>query len=176
MKRPVANKKRPVLTKTKNDLKQPTTNKKRPETTYNKQETTWNDPQRAWHNLQWPDHTYNEQKKDAKRPTTSRFLDYLTIWDSWFSCLTCFPPNIWLTPFDHCFKENHGENKASSIYYNASRVNYHVYFLRDIRFIFFCMGVVSARKGKGYYFSSSLLLPSASQIVRPSAIVFFGEI
>ena len=37
--------------------------------TCKEQETTWNDPQRVRHNLQQPEPTYNEQKKDAKRPT-----------------------------------------------------------------------------------------------------------
>ena len=149
---------------------------KRSETTYKEQETTWNDPQRVRHNLQWPEHTYNEQRKDAKRPTTSRFWDYFTIWGNRFSSLTRFQPNIWLQSFEHCFTENHGENRASSIYYHASSVNYHVYFLRDIRFIFFCLGFVSAGKGRGYYFSSSLPLPPASQVVRSSAFAFIEEV
>ena len=144
--------------------------------TYNEQETTWNDPHRVRHNLQWPEHTYNKQRKDAKRPTTSRFLDYFTIWGKRFSPLTLFPPNIWLQSLEHCFMENHGENRASSIYYHASSVNYHVYFLQDMRFIFSCLGFVSAGKGRGYYFSSSLPLPPASQIVWPSAFAFIGEV
>ena len=162
LKRPTMSNKRPETTyndlqratndleRARNGLKQPTTSKKRPETTYNelkrptttynKQETTWNDPQRVRHNLQWPEHTYNEQRKDAKRPTTSRFSDYFMIWSKWFSSPTRFLPNIWLQSFEHCFMENHGENRASSIYYYASRVNYHVYFLRDKRFIFSVYG------------------------------------
>ena len=51
------------------------------------------------------------------------------------------------------------ENRASSIYYHASSVNHHMYFLQDIRFIFFCLSFVTAREGRGYYFSSSLPLP-----------------
>ena len=154
-----------ALIKTRNDLKRPerlTTSKKRPKTTYNEQETTWNDPQRVRHNLQWPEHTYNEQRKDAKRPTTSRFSDYFTIWGKRFSSLTRFPPNIWLQSFKHCFTENHGENRASSIFYHASSVNYHVYFLRDKRFIFSCLDFVSSGKGRGYDFSSFLPLPPVS--------------
>ena len=50
------------------------------------------------------------------------------------------------------------ERQASIIYYHASSVNYHVYFLRDIRFIFFCLGFVSAGKERGYFFRSSLPL------------------
>ena len=134
-----------------NDLKRPTTSKKRPETTYNEQETTWSNPKRVRHYLQWPEHTYNEQRKDAKRLTTSRFWDYFTIWGKRFSSLSRFPPNIWLQSFEHCFTENHGENRASNIHYHASSVNYHVYFLRDIRLIFFCLGFLSAGKGRGYY-------------------------
>ena len=139
-----------VLTKTRNDLKRPerlTTSKKRPKTTYNEQETTWNDPQRVRHNLQWPEHNYSKQKKDVKRPTTSRFSDYFTIWAKRFSSLTRFPPNIWLHSFKHCFTENHGENRASSIFCHASSVNYHVYFLRDKRFIFPIW--ISCHQGKG---------------------------
>ena len=37
--------------------------KKRPEASYNKQETTWNVSQPVRHNLQWPEPTYNKQKK-----------------------------------------------------------------------------------------------------------------
>ena len=111
-----------------NDLQRPTTSRKQSETTYNVQETTWNDPQRVRNNLQWPEHTYNEQRKDAKRTRRSRFSDYFTIWGKQFSSLTRFPPNIWLQSFEYCFMENHGENRASSIYYHAWSVNYHVYF------------------------------------------------
>ena len=107
-----------------NDLQRSTTSKKRPETTYHELETTWNNLQRVRHNLQWPEHTYNEQRKDAKRPTASRFSGYFTIWGKRFSHLTRFPPNIWLKSFKYCFTENHSENRASSIYYRASSVNY----------------------------------------------------
>ena len=94
---------------------------KRPETTYNEQETTWNDPQRVRNNLQWPEPTNNERKKNKnknkneKRPTTSRFWDYFTIWGNRFSSLTHFPSNIWLQSFEHCFMANHGENRAPNI-------------------------------------------------------------
>ena len=120
-----------------NDLQQPTMSKKWPKMTYNEQETTWNTLKQVRHNLQWPEHTYNEQRKYAKWTTTSRFSDYFTIWGKQFSSLTHFPPTIWLQLFEHCFTENLGENKASSIYYHVSSINYHVNFLRDIRFIFF---------------------------------------
>ena len=70
----------------------------------------------------------------------------------------------------------HGENRASSIYYHSSSVNYHVYFLGHIRFIFFCLGFLSAAKGRGYYFSSSLPHAPASQIVRPSAFALIREV
>ena len=133
------------------DLKWARKDLKRPTTTYNK---TWSNPKRERHNLKWPKHTYNVQRKDAKRPTASRFSDYFTIWGKRFSSLTRFPLDIWLQSFEHFFTKNDGENRASSIYYHASSVNYHVYFLRDIRFIFFCLGFVSAGKWRGYYFSS----------------------
>ena len=159
-----------------NNMKRPTTSTKRPDTTYNDLERARNDLKRVRHNLQWPEHSYNEQRKDAKRPTTSRFSDYFIIWSKWFSSPTRFLANIWLQSFEHCFMENHGENRASSIYYYASRINYHAYCLRDIRFIFFCIGFVSAGKRRGYYFNSSLPLPPASQIVRSSVFVFIGEV
>ena len=126
-----------------NNLKRPTTNKKQPETTCNKQEMTWNnlqwprpitntkrpwsDPQRARNDLRrsttsktqpTTTQTYLQQaKKDAQRPTTSRFWDYFTIWGNWFSFLTRFQPNIWLQSFiiKHCFTENYGENRAPNI-------------------------------------------------------------
>ena len=69
-----------VLTKTRKDLKRPTT-------TYSEQETTWSDPQRVRHNLQWPENTYIEQRKDTKRPITSRSWGYFTIWGKRFSSL-----------------------------------------------------------------------------------------
>ena len=117
LQRPTTSKKRPETTyneqeriwndlhqeeTTWNDLKRPTTSKKRAETTYSEQKTTWNDPQRVRHNLQWPEHTYNEQRKDVKRPTARRFSDYFTKWGKRFSSLTRFPPNIWLQLFEFC--------------------------------------------------------------------------
>ena len=135
----------------------------------------WNNPQWVRHNLQWPEHNHNKQRKEAKQPT-SRFWDYFTIWGKQFSSLTCFPPNIWLQSFEHCFMESHSENRASSIYYHESSVNYHVYFLWDMRCIFFCLGFMSAEKGRGYYFSSSLPLPSALQIIWSSVFAFIREV
>ena len=164
------------LQRARNDLKWPTTSKKRPEMAYNEQETTWNDPQRVRHNLQWSEHNYTELGKDAKRPTTSIFSDYFTIWGKRFSSLTRFPLDIWLQSFEHFFTKNDGENRASSIYYHASSVNYHVYLLWDIRFIFFCLGFMSAEKVWGYYVSSSLPLPPASRVVRSSAFAFIREV
>ena len=92
------------------------------------------------------EHTHNEQRKETKRPTTSRFSNYFTIWDKRFTSLTRFPPNIWLQSFEHCFTESHGENRGSSIYCHASSVNYHVYFLQDTRFIFFLSGFCVSRE------------------------------
>ena len=102
-----------------NDLKWPTA-------TYNEQETTWNFPQRVRHNLQ---RTYLQRaKKDAKRPTISRFWDYFIIWYNRFSSLTRFPPNVSLQSFEHCFTYNHGENRASNISILSCVL------LRDIKF------------------------------------------
>ena len=84
-------------------------------------------------------------------------------------------PLGWLQLFEHCLTENHGENRVSSIYHHGSSVNYHTYFLRDIRFFFFCLGFVSLGKERGYSLSSSLPLPPASQIARSSAFVFIRE-
>ena len=70
------------------------------------------------------------------------------MWGNWFSSLPWFPLDIWLQSFKHCFMENHGENKASSTYYHLPSINYHVYFLQDIRFIFFSVWV-SCQQGKG---------------------------
>ena len=178
LKRPTMSNKRPETTyndlqratndleRARNGLKQPTTSKKRPETTYNelkrptttynKQETTWNDPQRVRHNLQWPEPTYHQQRKDAKWPTTSRFSDYFTIWSKWFSSLTSFPPNIWLQSFEYCFTENHGQSRASRI----SILSYVIFKGYKIYLIFFCLGFVSrtftnhrtAGKGRDYFF------------------------
>ena len=143
--------------------------KKRPTTTYREQETTWNNPQWIRHNLQWPEHTYNKQRKDAKQPTTSRFSDHFVLWGKRFSSLTRFPLNIWLQSFEHFFMDDHGENRAWG-------VNYHVYLLRDIWFNFSCLGFVSAGKGTGYFFSSSLPFPPALQVVRSSAFAFIKEV
>ena len=130
-----------VLPKTRNDLK-------RPETTFNEQETTWKDLQPARNDLKRPTTskihptiTWTYLQRAKERRETTRFSEYFTIWGKRFSSLTCFPPNIWLQSFEHCFMENRGENRASSIYH-ASSVSYHVYFLRDIRLIFFCLGFV----------------------------------
>ena len=134
-----------------------------PETTYNEQETTWNDLQRPTTSKTQPTMiwTYLQQaKKDTKMP----------------SSLTRFPPNIWLQSFEYCFTENLGENRAPSIYYHLSSVNYHVYFLRDIRRIFFCLSFVSAGKRRGCYFGSSLLLSPVSQFVRSSVLAFVREV
>ena len=90
------------LQRARNDLKWPITTCKEQETTWNDLQRARNDPQQVRHKLQWLEHAYNEQRKDTKRPTTSRFWDYFTIWDKRFSSLTRFPPNIWLQSFEHC--------------------------------------------------------------------------
>ena len=160
-----------------NNLKRPTTSKKQPETTYNMQETIWNDPQWVRHNLQWPEHTYNEQRKDEKGPTASRFSGYFTIFGKRFSSLKRFSPNIGLLPFEHCFTENQGEKRASSIYYHASSVNYHIYFLWDIRFIFFLSGFCISRERERLNFLVPLYhFHPLQKIVYSSAFAFFGEV
>ena len=122
-----------------NDLKQPATNKKRPTTSKKRPEMTYNDLKRLITNKKWPGNNLQQArndlnrptmsktqptktwtdlqraKKDAKQPTRSRFWDYFTIWGNWFSSLTRFQPNILLRPFEHCFKENHGENRVPKI-------------------------------------------------------------
>ena len=102
LQRPTTSKKWPSTTY--NNLQRARNNLKQPTTTYNEQETTWKDLQRVRNDLKWPitsktwmtEHTYNEQRKDTKRPTTSRFSNYFTIWDKRFTSLIHFPPNIWL--------------------------------------------------------------------------------
>ena len=167
-----------VLTKTRNDLK-------RHEMTYNEQETTYNDLQRARNDLKRPKTSKTQptmtwaylQRAKKRREMTKNKQIFRLLYNMGkrFFSLTRFPPNIWLQSFEHCFTENHDENKVLSIYYHASSVNYHMYFLRNIRFIFFCLGFVSAGKERGYYFSSSLLLSTVSQIVLFSALAFIGE-
>ena len=49
-------------------------------------------------------------------------------------------------------------------------------FFTGHKIYFFCLGFVSAGKGRGYYFSSSVPLPPASQIVQSSAFAFIGEV
>ena len=123
--------------------------------TYYKRGTTWNslqrariDVQRVRHNLQWPQNTYNEQRKDTERPTTSRFWDYFTIWGKGFSSLTHFPSNIWLQSIEQCFTEYHGKSRASSIYYHASGINYHVIFMGYMIYFFLSGFRVSRERGR----------------------------
>ena len=135
---------------------------------------TWNEPQWVRHNLQWPECTYNEQRKDAKQPTASSFADYFTIWGQWFSSLTRFPPNIWLQSFEHCFTENHGQNSVKHLLLCIKHQLSCVIFTGYTTF--FCLGFMSAGKGRDYSFSSSLPLPPSSQIVWSLAIAFIGEV
>ena len=135
-----------------NDLQQLETSKKQPETTYNNLQPARNNlkqptmrktqPTMTWTYLQWA--------------TASKFSGYFTIWGKRFSSLPHFPPNIWLQSFKHRFTENHRENRTSSIYYHVSSVNYHVYFLQDIRFFFFLSGFCVSRERERLFFSSSL--------------------
>ena len=142
-----------------NNLKQARNDLKQNTTIYNQQEMTWNDLQWARNNLKQPAMSKTQPTMTwtyLQQATASKFSGYFTIWGKRFSSLPHFPPNIWLQSFKHHFTENHRENRTSSIYYHVSSVNYHVYFLQDIRFIFFCLGFLSAGKGRGCFFSSSL--------------------
>ena len=103
------------LQRTRNDMKRPTTSKKRPG---NNLQLARNDLKRLAISKTQPKttRTYLQQaKKGPKRPATSRYWDYFTIWGNRFSSLTRFQPNIWLQSFEHCFTENHGENRARNI-------------------------------------------------------------
>ena len=109
-----------VVIKTRNDLRRPTT-------IWNDLQRTRNDLQRARYNLKrpitsnaqpttiWTYQQRAKKKRNAKPRTKSRFRDYFTVLANRFSFLTCFPPNIWLQSFEHCFMENHGENRAPNI-------------------------------------------------------------
>ena len=120
-----------------NDLKRPTTSKKKSEMTYNQEETSKTQPTMTWKCLQ--------QAKKRRKTTNNKQILRLFYNNN-------FPPNIWFQSFEHCFTENHGGNRVPGIYYHASSVNCHMYFFWDIRFNFFCLGFVSAGKGRGYFF------------------------
>ena len=123
-----------LLTKTRNDLKQPTEARN---------DLKWPTTSRAQPTMIW---TYLQRAKKRRETTNNKqILKYFTIWGKRFSSLARFPPNIWLQSSEHYIIENHGENRASSIY------------LRDIGFVFFCLGFLSIGKGRGYYFSSTCL-------------------
>ena len=108
-----------------NDLKRPTSSKKRPETTYNEQETAWNDLQRARNNLKRPitsktqpttTRTYLQRAKKIRKTTNNKqILRLFYTRGNRFSSLTRFQPKIWLQSFEHCFTENHSENRAPNI-------------------------------------------------------------
>ena len=103
-----------LLTKTRNDLKRPITNKKQPGNGLQQQQAR-NNQKRPTTSKTLPTTSriyLQRAKKDAKWPATSRFRDYFTIWGNRFSSLILFQPNIWLQSFEHCFIENHGENRA----------------------------------------------------------------
>ena len=112
-----------------NDLKQPETtwnklqrarnNLKQPETTYNDREKTWNNinnlkrPTRSkkQHTMTWNIY-YNKQTKKPKSTYNKQILKLFCNISSLLSSLTSFLPNIWLQSFEHCFMENHDENRA----------------------------------------------------------------
>ena len=158
-----------------NDLQRSTTSKKRHETTCNEQETTLSNLQRARNDLKQPTMskaqltmTWIYLKRAKKRRETTNSKQISRLWDKRFSSLARFPPKIWLQYFEYCFTENHGENRASSIYYYASSVSYHTYFFQDIRFIYLFIFFVwvSCQQGKGRLFFSSS--PSTSTCFRKS--------
>ena len=168
-----------VLTKTRNDLKRPTTSKKQPETAYNdlqpasndlKQSTTSN-KQRT---MTW---TYLQQAKKRRQTTNNKQI------------LRLFYNMEQTVLFSNKFSTQHLVAVIQALLHRESWWKQSVkhllscvkrqlscFFLRDIRFIFFCLGFVSAGEGRSYYFSSSLLLPPASQIVGSSAFAFIREV
>ena len=127
-----------VLTKTPNDLQRHEStlndlqwgrnNQKHRATSKKLPEMTCNDLRRVITSLKRPTTTYNQQRNNLKQPTASSVWHYFTIWDIPFSSFTIFPPNIWLQSFEHCFTENHDENRAPNIYMLSS------WLLRDIKF------------------------------------------
>ena len=86
---------------------------------------SWNDLQGAKYDLQ---HAWN----DLKRPTTSEFWDFFTIWNNPFLFLTRFPSNIWLQLFEHCFVKIIDENRAPNVH-TLSRVLITVYKMYNMR-------------------------------------------
>ena len=147
-----------------NDLKRPTTTYIEQETTYNEQETTWNDPQRIRHNLQWPEPIYNEQKKTWNDQQQTIFQ---IIWQ--YGTNGPLLKHVFHPIFVAIIQALLPQRTMVKTERQTS-LNYHVYFTRDIRFIFFCLGFASrtftnhrtAEKGRGYFFSSSLPLPPTS--------------
>ena len=154
-----------VLTKVRNDLWQARNDLKQSTTIKTQPTMTW---------------TYLQQAKKRRETTNNKQIFWLfynmrqkVLFSNTFSTqhLVVF---IWALLHGENEAMLHGENRVSSIYYHSSGVNYHVYFLWDIRFIFFCLGFVSG-KGRGYYFSSSPL-PPASQIVQSTVFAFIREV
>ena len=146
---------------------------------------TWNDLQRARNCLKRPTTsntqptmtwTYLLQAKKRRKTTNNKQIFRLFYSMGQLGLFSSLLPNIWLQSFEHYFTEDPGGSRASSIYYYGSSINYHLYFLWDIRFIFFCPGFVSAGKGRGHFFRSCLPLPPASQIVSFSAFAFIRKV
>ena len=149
-----------VPTKTRNDLKRPITNKKRPTVSKTPLAMTW---------------PYLQGVKKRRETTNNKQIFRLFYNIGQYVLFSNMFSTQHLVAIIRALL--HGESWwKQSLKCHASSVNYHEYFLRDIRFIFFFLGFVSAEKGKGYYFSSSLPLASALQIVRPSAFAFFREV
>ena len=172
-----------VLTKTRNNLKRP--------------EMTWNDLQRARNDLERPTMTYNVQETTWSK--TSKTQPSMT-WSYLQRTKRCETTNNkqlfrlfynmgQKVLFSNTFSTQHLVAVIRALLYGESWWKQSVkhllscvkrqlscVFLRDIRFIFFCLGFMSAGKGRGYYFSSSLPLPSASQIVRSSAFAFIRDV
>ena len=102
-----------------------------------------------------------------KQQATSRFSDYFTIWGKRFSSLTCFPPNICLQSFEHCFTENHGHSRASniSIVSCVFFMGYNIYFFLPG----FCVKNINksqnSRERERLFSFSSPPIPSTSQLL-----------
>ena len=139
------------------DLKWPTTKKKQLETAHNDLNIT------------------TTSKKKTQNDQQQAHFQVILQYGATFSSLTRFLPNIWLQSFEYWFTENNGENRASSIYYHAPSFNYHVYFLRDTWFNFFCFGFVSTGKGRGYFLAPLYHFHLLQKIVRSSPLVFIGQ-
>ena len=142
--------------------------------TYNEHETTWNNLQRSRNDLKWPKMsktqptmTWTYLQRAKKRCETTNNKQIFRLFYN-MSQMGFFSNMFSTQHFVAIIRallhiESWWKQRQASLYY-------HVYFLWDIRFIFFCLGFVSRTfinhrqqiKGKPIFFSSSLPLPPAS--------------